>query len=148
VLPFILLERNEKDTINHSFRWNSIWCLQRISKNEKYSETSKIAIVKIEKKYYFIAGGLLLAGLTAYYYFGAASVNQFYEFEIASNNAGQGIFYSVDMRKYEKARNEFSINLNRSEARELINLVKRKNYNQRYETLIKKWGLTSVKIVK
>ena len=103
--------------------------------------------MKIEKKYYFIAGGLLLAGLAGYYYFGAASVNQFYEFEVASNKAGQGIFYSVDMRKYEKARNDFSRNLTRSEARELINLVKRKKYNQRYETLIKKWGLTSVKIV-
>lgn len=92
-----------------------------------------------------IGGGLLLASLAAYYYFGSATVNQFYEFEVASNQSGQGIFYSVDMRKYEKARNEFSRNLTRSEARELINLVKQKKYNQRYETLIKKWGLTSVK---
>lgn len=103
--------------------------------------------MKIEKKYYFIAGGLLLAGLTAYYYFGAATEKQFYEYEVASNKAGQGFFYNVDMRKYEKARNDFSKNLKRSEARELINLVKQKNYNQRYETLIKKWGLTSVKNV-
>ena len=102
--------------------------------------------MKIEKKY-LIGGGLILAGLAAYYFFGRASVNQFYEFEVASNKAGQGIFYNVDMRKYEKVRNDFSNNLNRFEARELINLVKQKNYNQRYNDLIKQWGLTSVKNV-
>ena len=102
--------------------------------------------MKIEKKY-LIGGGLILVGLAAYYIFGRASVNQFYEFEIASNKSGQGTFYNVDMRKYEKARNDFSNNLNRFEARELINLVKQKNYNQRYQDLIKQWGLTSVKNV-
>lgn len=102
--------------------------------------------MKIEKKY-VIGSAIVLAGLAAYYFYGRASVNQFYEYEIASNKAGQGFFYNVDMRKYEKARNDFSNNLNRSEARELINLVKQKNYNQRYENLIKKWGLKSVKSV-
>ena len=92
-----------------------------------------------------IGGGLLIAGLAAYYYFGSATINQFYQFEVASNQSGQGFFYNVDLRKYEKVRNQFSRNLTRSEATELINLVKQKNYNQRYEFLIKKWGLTSVK---
>ena len=102
--------------------------------------------MKVENKY-LIGGLVLLSGLAAFYFYGRASVNQFYEFEIASNLAGQGFFYNVDMRKYEKARNDFHQNLNRSEARELINLVKQKNYNQRYENLIKKWGLKSVKNV-
>lgn len=102
--------------------------------------------MKIDKKY-LIGGSVVLVGLAAYYFFGRASINQFYEYEIASNQAGQGFFYNVDLRKYEKARNDFSNNLKRFEARELINLVKQKKYNQRYENLIKKWGLTSVKNV-
>ena len=101
--------------------------------------------MKLPKKY-LIGGTILITVLTAYFIFGPASEKQFYEFEVASNKAKQFIFYNVDMRKYEKVRSDFTKNLKRFEARELINLVKKQKYNQRYKDLIKKWGLTSVKI--